>query len=179
MGNSSDNKSQKLILLLHSLIAVIRKNSTPSWPLLIQAVNGKSAYIRFDEIYLYVSAVDSRQMKIDIFEVKPQKQVDFIITADVVKAVISGQYLLDKAVNDGMIFIRAPFEELIEMHQLVLSILADGSTQQSLLKLWLDFEKNWKTEKIDWKLEDQISSYGNFVNDPYIFLNSDSSFFDL
>lgn len=179
MANLSGNKAQKLIFLLHSLIAVIKKNNTASWPLLIRAVDGKSAFIRFDDIYLFVSAKNIRQLQIDIYEVKPQKRVDFIITAEVAKAVISGQYLLDKAINEGMIFIRAPLEDLLEMHNLVLSILADGSIHQILLKLWLDFEKNWKTKKVDWKLEDQISTYGNFVNDPYIFLNSDSSFFDL
>lgn len=169
MGNSSGNKSQKLIFLLHSLIAVIKRNNTASWPLLIRAVDGKSAFIRFDDIYLYVSASNIRQLQIDIYETKPQKRVDFKITAEVVKAVISGQYLLDKAVNEGMIFIRAPLEDLIDLHNLVLSILADGSTHQLLLKLWLDFEKYWKTAKVNWKLEDQISTYGNFVNDPYTF----------
>lgn len=162
MPNSLDNRKLQLISYLERLIEIMRRNQSPTWDLLVKAVDGKSAYVGLDDIYLFLSASGGRQLKVKIEIAEKIENPNFYTRGQVLRNIIAGKYILDKAINDRHLYVRGSLEDLLAMHHLVLNALVDGNINREYLELWLDFETNWKTgpkENNCWKLEDQLPKY--------------------
>jgi hypothetical protein len=62
---------------------------------------------------------------------------------EVLRALIDGRLLLDAAVADGALDLRAPLADLLALHTLVLQALALGPRQPALRALWAEFDAGW------------------------------------
>lgn len=162
MPNSLDSRRQQLISYLERLIEIMRRDHSPTWNLLVKAVDGKSAYVGLDEVYLNLSASGGRQLKIKIEATEKTKNLNFYTRGQVLRNIIAGKYLLDKSIKNRHLYVRSSLENLVAMHHLVLNALVGSNINRDYLELWLDFENNWKTgpeEENCWKLEDQLPEY--------------------
>ena len=166
MENSSDEKTLNLINWLHTLIEIIRSSGNPTWGVLVDAVNEKSAIIGFDEVYLSLSAKGGSKLTVEMFPSRKDRSLHFYSTSKTIRNIIAGRVTLDKAIVEGQIFVRSSLNNLLDIYYLVMNILSDSPTKKEYLMLWLDFEKNWRSDKIieTYCLEDQIPSFGIFVN---------------
>jgi len=165
MENSSDENTLKLINWLHTLVEIIRSHNTPTWELLVHTVNKKSAIIGIDNTYLSLSAKGGLKLKIEILPYKQIRNPDFYVATNSISDIIAGRFTIDKAINDGHIFIRSQLNDLLNLHYLVMNILADTPIKQDFLILWLDFKKNWgiiESYEI-YCIENQTPSFGYFV----------------
>lgn len=165
MENSSDENTLKLINWLHTLVEIIRSHDTPTWELLVHTVNNKSAIIGIDSTYLSLSAKGGLKLNIEILPYKQINNPDFHVTSNTIVNIIVGRYTIDKAINDGHIFIRSQLADLLNIHYLLMNVLADTPINQDFLTLWLDFKDNWQIKESykTYYIEDQTPSFGFFI----------------
>lgn len=69
-----------------------------------------------------------------------------VTTGAALRAVIDGRRLLDAAVADGTIDLRAPLPALLAFDELVRMALAAGPRDVALRTLWAEFEAEWPRE---------------------------------
>ncbi|HSI69909.1 MAG TPA: hypothetical protein VK941_06740 [Gillisia sp.] len=137
----------------------MRRDQSHTWFLLVKAVNGKSAIIGLDDVFLSLTAHGAPDLQVIIKSALKTENPNFYTRGQVLRNIISGKYLLDKAINEGHIYVRGDINELLEMYNLVLNALLDGNVNGDFLTLWLDFVNNWKPEDAKnncWRLEDQL-----------------------
>lgn len=161
MPNLYDKRSELLIFYLQRFIEILRKENSVTWKLLVKAVNNKKAYIGLDEVFLVLSASGGNQLKVKMEVIEKMENPNFYADSNVLKDIIAGRYILDKAIHDRKLYVRGLLEDLLKIHQLVLHALVNGNKEREYLKLWLDFETNWKSrDKPDcWKLENQSPKF--------------------
>ena len=161
MQNSLDNRSGLLIHYLQRLIGIMRRERSTIWKLLVKAVDKKSAYIGLDEVYLSLSASGGNQLNVKIEVIEKIDNPNFYAKANVLKNIIAGRYILDKAIDDRKLYVRGSLEDLLNIYQLVNHALVGGNNNQEYLELWLDFESNWRSVDNNncWKLENQLPEF--------------------
>lgn len=163
MPNTLDDRSRKLIFYLYSILEVMRRDNTPTWELLVRTVSGKSAVVGLDDVFLLLSAEGGKDLRVHIERIEKISNPAFYTSGQVLRDVISGRYLLDKAINEGYIYVRGNIDDLLQMYYLVINTLTDANMNQAYLRLWLDFEETWKGGPATdhcWKLEEQLPEFG-------------------
>lgn len=162
MPNLSDNRARHLIFYLNSFIEIMRRDHSPLWAVLVKTVNGKTATIGLDDVFLSLAAQGGTELTVTIKIINRVENPNFYSRGQVLKDIISGKYLLDSAINEGLIYVRGDLMDLLEMYYLVLNVLLEGNINLDYLRLWLDFENNWKSQSPEincWKLEEQLPDF--------------------
>lgn len=124
-------------LLLGSGGAVARR--------LVATVAGRGALLVLDEARLHIEAeLDAAVgLQLRLTAGGDDAAARVLTTASALRAVIDGRRLLDAAVADGSIDLRAPLPELLAFDELVRMALALGPRHAGLRSLWAEFEAQW------------------------------------
>lgn len=124
-------------LLLGSGGAVARR--------LVATVAGRGALLVIDEARLHVEAeLDATAgLQLRLTAGGDDAAARVLTSASALRAVIDGRRLLDAAVADGSIDLRAPLPELLAFDELVRMTLALGPRHAGLRALWAEFEAQW------------------------------------
>lgn len=130
-------------LLLGSGGAVARR--------LVATVAGHGALLVLDDARLHVEAeLDAAvglQLRLTAGEHDAAARV--VTTGAALRAVIDGRRLLDAAVAEGAIDLRAPLPELLAFDELVRMALALGPRHAGLRALWAEFHTQWPRGEAD------------------------------
>jgi hypothetical protein len=132
----------------------------------VQTVSGKNAVIDLDEIQLLLRAKVGEQLEIECEHIQAAESVNFKTSSATVQDVITGRLTFDKAVAQQKILLRGSLQDLLDIHQVLLGILADSAINPQLRHLWTEFGQDWSDVSSvppSLALEHQISSYGEFI----------------
>jgi hypothetical protein len=112
--------------------------------LLVRTTAGKRAVIEIDDlrIDLMAQAAD-RGITVEVRRADDTDPLNFHSSGETLRDVISGRVLLDTAIADGRVHVRAPLMDLLAMHELVMRTLASAASSRALRELWAEFDAWW------------------------------------
>jgi hypothetical protein len=130
---------------LQRLFAVLRGAGGPVARHLATTIAGRGAQVVLDEAQLHVVAVaaGAAGLVVRVAPADGEWPARVATTGDALRAVIDGRRLLDAAVADGSIDLRADLEALLAFHELVLLAIALGPQNAELRALWAEFDSLW------------------------------------
>lgn len=130
---------------LQRLFALLRDAGGPVARHLMATIAGRGAQVVLDDARLHLVAVaaGAAGLVVRVAPADGEWPARVATTGDALRAVIEGQRLLDAAVADGSIDIRADLDALLAFHELVLLALALGPQNASLRALWAEFDTEW------------------------------------
>ena len=130
---------------LQRLVAVLLGAGGAVARRLVATVAGRGALLVLDEAQLHVAAVgsDAADLVVRVTAADGELPARLATTGDALRAVIDGRRLLDAAVADGSIELRADLDALLAFHELVLFAIALGPRSAELRALWAEFDSAW------------------------------------
>lgn len=120
---------------------------------LVAAVAGRGALLVVDDARLAVDAVldagrDAAQtLVVTIVAAEGDRPARVATTGDTLRDIVDGRRLLDAAVADGSLDLRAPLPELLAFHELVQMAIARGPQDAGLRELWAGFVAAWPRDR--------------------------------
>lgn len=141
--NEPKESQEKLAEWLHSLIEILRNQGGSTWKALVRTTSGKTAVIDLDGTQLQLCAEGGEQLQIQTEPIASSNTVDFRSTAEIIRDVIAGRLVLDTALIAGDIYVRGNIQELIDIHIVVMEIIADSAINLQLQRLWEEFDETW------------------------------------
>lgn len=106
-------------------------------------VRGREALIELDEARLLLCADADDPPAIRIEPAGRDAAAQVRTSGAALRDVIDGAALLDTVIADGRLDLRAPLPDLLAFHELVLRVLALGSSSAALRALWDEFDAQW------------------------------------
>ena len=130
---------------LQRLVSLLRGAGGPITRHLMTTVAGRGAQLVLDEAQLHVVAVaaGAAGLVVRVTPADSELPARVATTGDTLRSVIDGRRLLDAAVADGSIDLRADLEALLAFHELVLLAIALGPQLAELRALWAEFDSHW------------------------------------
>jgi len=130
---------------LQRLVALLRGAGGPVARRLVTAVAGRGALLVLDDAQLHVIAVaaGAEGLVVRVSPADGELPTRVATTGAALRAVIDGRRLLDAAVADASIDLRADLEALLAFHELVLMSIALGPRLAELRALWAEFDSTW------------------------------------
>lgn len=141
--NEPSESQEKLAEWLHRLIEILRNQGGSTWKTLVRTISGKTSVIDLDGIQLQLRAETGEQLQIQTEPIASSNTVDFRSRAEILRDVIAGRLVLDTAVMAGDIYVRGNIQELIDIHTVVMEIIADSAINPQLQRLWEEFDEIW------------------------------------
>jgi hypothetical protein len=127
MENQSFECHAQLAQLFHRLVEILRNQGGSTWKVLVETVSGKTAVIDVDRIQLRLRANGGEQLQIESEYPVALESVNFRSEAETLRDVIAGKLTLDAAVVADNIYVRGSLEDLLNIHQVVMEILANSA----------------------------------------------------
>jgi hypothetical protein len=105
----------------------------------------RTAVLQLDDARLALSAARDPGGAIDVRIAPAEADADAHVRTrgDVLRDVIDGRALLDAAIADGRLDVRAALADLLAFHELVMLALALGPRSAALRALWAEFAADW------------------------------------
>ena len=130
---------------LQRLFALLRDAGGPVARHLMTTIAGRGAQVELDGARLHVVAVAAgvARLVVRVAPADSEWPARVATTAGALRAVIDGHRLLDAAVADGSIDLRADLDALLAFHELVLLAIALGPRNAHLRALWAEFDSEW------------------------------------
>jgi len=150
---------------LQRLFSVLRGAGGPVTRHLMTTVAGRGAHLVLDEAQLHVVAVaaGAAGLVVRVAPADGELPARVATTGDALRAVVDGRRLLDAAVADGSIDLRADLEALLAFHELVLLAIALGPQNAELRALWAEFDRQWpRGPKTCAAIDRQPAEHGGF-----------------
>jgi hypothetical protein len=112
---------------------------------LVAAVAGRGALLVLDDARLALDAALDAAGALDlrIAAADADRPARCATTGATLRDIVDGRRLLDAAVADGTLALRAPLAELLAFHELVLTAIARGPRDAALRALWAEFHASW------------------------------------
>ncbi|HTN49748.1 MAG TPA: hypothetical protein VMK32_09990 [Burkholderiaceae bacterium] len=130
---------------------------------LVVTVAGRGALFVLDEAQLHLVAMGSNaaDLSVRVTAADGELPARLATTGDTLRAVIDGRHLLDAAVADGSIDLRADMDALLAFHELVLFAIALGPRRPELRALWAEFDAAWpRGPAVCAAIDDQPAAHG-------------------
>jgi hypothetical protein len=162
----SNHSLEQLTTWFNRLIDILREQQSSTWILLVRAVAGKDAAIDFDGIQFRLWATADEPLQVWSQALSDPESIDFHITAETFRDVITGRTSLDAMVASGQIYVRGNLNDLMQIHMVTMGILADSAINSRLQRLWEEFDETWLCPQVPpdcQTLEAQIPPYGYLV----------------
>ena len=150
---------------LQRLVSLLRDAGGPIARHLMTTVAGRGAHLILDEAQLHVVAVatGAAGLVVQVSPAEGELPARVATTGDALRSVIDGRQLLDAAVADGSIDLRADLEALLAFHELVLLAIALGPRKPELRALWAEFDSHWpRGAKVCAPIDRQPAAHGGF-----------------
>jgi hypothetical protein len=154
---------RQLAAWLDRLVALLLGSGGAVARRLVAAVAGRGALLVLDEARLLVEARTDPAvgLQLRLTAGGHDAPARVLTTAAALRAVIDGRQLLDAAVTDGSIDLRAPLPELLAFDELVRMALGLGPRHAGLRALWAEFEAQWpRSEPVCPALGSQAARHG-------------------
>jgi hypothetical protein len=144
MPSSSTDPGELLAHLLHRLVELLRRRDGFTWRLLVRATAGRTGYIDLDGHRLALRVDPGPPYALTV-EPAPDGSapLHFRARGAVILDILDGRTTLDRALDDGRIFVRAPLPDLLNVYLLVMNILADTPADAGLRGLYQEWERLW------------------------------------
>jgi hypothetical protein len=112
---------------------------------LVATVAGRGARLVLDDAQLALDAALDAAGALDvrIVAAEADRPAQLVTTGAALRDIVEGRRLLDAAVADGALDLRAPLPELLAFHELVLLAIARGPRDAVLRALWREFDAAW------------------------------------
>jgi hypothetical protein len=112
--------------------------------LLVRTTAGKQAVIGIDDVRvgLAAEAVDG-SIRVEVRQALDTERLNFRSSGETLRDIIHARALLDSAIADGRIHVRAPMPDLLAMHELVMRTIASAAASRPLRELWAEFDAWW------------------------------------
>jgi hypothetical protein len=112
---------------------------------LVATAAGRGALLVLDDAGLALDAALDAAGALDvrIAAAEGDRPARVETTGAALRAIVDGRRLLDAAVVDGSLDLRAPLAELLAFHELVLLAIARGPRDAALRELWREFDAAW------------------------------------
>lgn len=136
---------QQLAAWLQRLVALLQAAGGTIARQLVEAVAGRGALVVLDDARLALEAEPGAAGAIElrIAAAKGELPARCATTAATLRDIIDGRKLLDAAVADASLELRAPLPALLAFHELVLMAIVHGPRDADLRALWAEFDANW------------------------------------
>jgi hypothetical protein len=112
---------------------------------LVATVAGRGARLVVDDARLALDAtVDAAgALDVRIVAAEAERPAQVVTTGATLRDIVDGRRLLDAAVADGTLEMRAPLAELLALHELVQMAIARAPADAALRALWAEFDAQW------------------------------------
>lgn len=140
----TSNEAQ-LAVWLQRLVALLQAGGGALAQQLVGAVAGRGVLLVLDDarLALDASVVETGALELRIAAAEAEQAAMCATTGAALRAIIDGRQLLDAAVADGSLDLRAPLPALLAFHELVLMAIAKGPRSAGLRQLWSEFDASW------------------------------------
>jgi hypothetical protein len=144
MANTPTERFDLLRQWLLRLVGIVLGHGGPLASALQRTVQDREAVAELDGVVLQLRAeAADGTLRVTIEPGPAAGPRQFRATADALRDVIAGRALLDAAVVDGRIAVKAPLPDLLAMHDLAMRLLASGPQRATLRELWAEFDASW------------------------------------
>lgn len=140
----TSNEAQ-LAAWLQRLVALLLAGGGALAQQLVAAVAGRGALLVVDDARLALEAAPGAggALELQIVAAESEQAAMCATTGATLRAIIDGARLLDAAVADGSLDLRAPLPALLAFHELALMAIAHGPRNAALRQLWSEFDAAW------------------------------------
>jgi hypothetical protein len=126
------------------LVEILLEDGGQIADLLVRTTAGKRATIEIDDVRIGLMAQEAgRGITVEVRRADDTDPLNFQSSGETLRDIISGRVLLDTAIADGHVHIRAPLTDLLAMHELVMRTLASAASSRALRELWAEFDAWW------------------------------------
>ncbi len=127
---------------LQRLVATLQAAGGAVAAQLVATVAGRGALLVLDDARLALDATLDAGGTLDvrIAAAEGDRPARVETTGQTLRDIIDGRRLLDAAVADGTLALRAPLAELLAFHELVRMAIARGPRDAALRALWAEFD---------------------------------------
>lgn len=138
-------REAQLAAWLQRLLALLQAGGGTLAQQLVAAVAGRGALLVLDDARLALDAATngSGVLELHITAAEADLPERCVTTAETLRAIVDGRRLLDAAVADGSLALRAPLPALLAFHELVQMAIAHGPRDAGLRELWSEFDAAW------------------------------------
>lgn len=144
----SSGTSPHLMLtdLILRMVEVLRYDNTYAFSLLKAVTTRKSAVIMLDGCRLRLRGTEKKDGRFEITVTRAglQANPNFITDSYTLKRIMGGTITIDHAVVKSLLFVKAPFEDLMNIYRLTTVLLAEGPLNKHLRRLWQEFDETWE-----------------------------------
>jgi hypothetical protein len=135
----------QLAAWLQRLVAALQAAGGTVAAQLVATVAGHGALLVLDDARLALDAsLDAAgALDVRIAAAEGDRPARVATSGATLRDIIDGRRLLDAAVADGTLALRAPLAELLAFHELVLMAIARGPRDAALRALWAEFDAQW------------------------------------
>jgi hypothetical protein len=149
MANTPIERFERLRGWLLQLVEVALAGGGPLADALVRTVAGRQADVQLDDVALRLSAERSDGgLRVIVEPAVRSASPHFLASGQALRDVLAGRLLLDTAVADGRIAVRAALPDLLAMHDLAVRLLAAGPQRRRLRELWTEFDAWWPREPV-------------------------------
>lgn len=132
---------------LQRLVAALQAAGGAVAAQLVATVAGRGAVLVLDEARLALDAAldaaGTGALDVRIAAADADRPARAETTGQTLREIVDGRRLLDAAVADGTLALRAPLHELLAFHELVQVAIARGPRDSALRALWDEFDAQW------------------------------------
>jgi hypothetical protein len=128
---------------LQTLVSIVKEEEPYTLTVLLDAAPGNRAVFSIDGVGVWVRMEATAPFNVSYGAADDGEAVNFECTTETLRRILAGQETLDRAIASGKILVQAPLDNLLAMHRLVMSILADSPLSRRLHLLWLEFDRMW------------------------------------
>lgn len=151
MASTPTERAERLRTWLLQLVALMLEHDGPLAAALRRTVAGRAAVVQLDDTALRLAAadVDDAPLRVTIDPAPEHGPRQFVTSADALRDIIAGRALLDTAIVDGRIAVKAPLPDLLAVHDLVMRLLCTGPQRRALRELWAEFDAEWPRRPVE------------------------------
>lgn len=142
---------ERLRTWLLRLVALMLEHDGPLAAALRRTVAGREAVVQLDDAAVRLTAVEADDVPLHVtIDPAPEHGPrQFVASADALRDVIAGRALLDAAIVDGRIAVKAQLPDLLAVHDLVMRLLCAGPQRRALRELWTEFDAEWPRRPVE------------------------------
>ena len=166
MQNTSTENTTRLIEMVRELIEIIRFENTYAWQLLKDVTCNKKTMFTLDESSIYLESSCNDDYILIAREAKDEVPLQFSTSSRTLRSIMAGSITIDQAIVKSELYVKAPFEDLVNMYRLTACLLAEGPLNARLRNLWQHFNRHWNNQLLPVSLiplEQQKALHGYLV----------------
>ena len=166
--NQQQHDTYDLMEMIRAMVDIIRYDNGYAYDLLRRITLNRNTVIRIDDSRVSLRSKGSfKNYHLFVEESDDSGNEQFVTTSLVLRKIMSGIITIDTAIVNNEIFIKGEFEDLVNMHRLTTTLLAEGPLNRRLRDLWTLFSETWHNDHFPialLPLEQQKPQHGKLLD---------------